>query len=52
MGLFLINESFSFPIFTSAKLNEDVPPFDHLVFVDERRGLAVYTAEGGLGTTI
>lgn len=33
----------------SAELNAEVPPFDELAFVDERRGLAVYTTEGGLG---
>lgn len=33
----------------SAELNAEVPPFDELAFVDDRRGLAVYTTEGGSG---
>lgn len=33
----------------SAELYAEVPPFDELAFVDERRGLAVYTTEGGSG---
>jgi len=32
-----------------AELNQEGSPFDELAFIDERRGLAVYTTEGGWG---